>query len=102
MPWLIVFQSNFPITPPYCFGLIFIDVLYSLKSGPFYSIFCCLIVSFIFAEAVVLIDPIFASSGVIASSPNRSLKGVNPVDLDTVVLWLHTTLINSYGHFPLG
>jgi hypothetical protein len=37
-----------------------------------------------------------------ASSPNNSLNGVKPVDLDTVVLWLHTTLINSYGHFPLG
>jgi hypothetical protein len=54
------------------------------------------------AEVVVLIDPVFASSGVIASSPNRSLKGVKPVDLDTVVLLLHTTLINSSGHFPLG
>jgi hypothetical protein len=53
-------------------------------------------------EAVVLIDPIFASSGVIASSPNRSLKGVKLVELDTVVLWLHTTLINSSGYFPLG
>jgi hypothetical protein len=41
-----------------------------------------------------------ASSGVIASSPNNSLKGVKPVDLDMVVLWLHTTLINSSGHFP--
>jgi hypothetical protein len=30
------------------------------------------------------------------------LKGVNPVDLDTGVLWLHTTLNNSSGHFPLG
>jgi hypothetical protein len=42
------------------------------------------------AEAVVLIDPAFASFGVIASSLNKSLKGVNPVDLDAVVLWLHT------------
>jgi hypothetical protein len=41
-----------------------------------------------------------ASSGVIASSPNNSLNGVKPVDLDMVVLWLHTTLINSSGHFP--
>jgi hypothetical protein len=48
---------------------------------------------------VVLIDHVFASSGVIASSPNKSLKGVKPVDLETVVLWLHTTLINSSGHF---
>jgi hypothetical protein len=30
------------------------------------------------------------------------LKGVNHVDLDVVVLWLHTTLISSSGHFPLG
>jgi hypothetical protein len=30
-----------------------------------------------------------------------SLKGVKPVDLDTVVLWLHTTLINSSDRFPL-
>jgi hypothetical protein len=45
---------------------------------------------------------VFASSGVIASSPNRSLKGVKPVDLEIVVLWLHTTLINSSCHFPLG
>jgi hypothetical protein len=51
---------------------------------------------------VVLIDHVLASSGVIASSPKRSLKGVKPVDLEMVVLWLHTTLINSSGHFPLG
>jgi hypothetical protein len=38
------------------------------------------------AEVVVLIDPVLASSGVIASSPNRSLKGVKPVDLEMVVL----------------
>jgi hypothetical protein len=34
----------------------------------------------------VLIDYAFASSGVIASSLNKSLKGVNPVDLETTVL----------------
>jgi predicted solute-binding protein len=45
-------------------------------------------------EARVLIDPVFASSGVIASSPNRSLNGVKPVDLETVVLWFHTTLMD--------
>jgi hypothetical protein len=72
MPWLNIFQPNFAITPFYCFGLVFIDVLHSLKS----------------VEAAVLIDPALASSGVIASSPNNSLKGVNPVDLDMVVLWL--------------
>jgi hypothetical protein len=36
---------NFSVMPFYCFGLIFIDVLYSLKSGPFYSIFCYLIIT---------------------------------------------------------
>jgi hypothetical protein len=39
MPWLNVFQPNFSVTPFYCFGLVFIDILHSLKSGPFYSIF---------------------------------------------------------------
>jgi hypothetical protein len=53
-------------------------------------------------EARVLIEPVLASSGVIVSSPNRSLNGVNHVDLDTAVLWLQTTFINSSGHFPLG
>jgi hypothetical protein len=53
-------------------------------------------------EAKVLIEPVLASSGVIALSPNRSLNGVNPVDLDIVVLWFETTFINSSGHFPLG
>jgi hypothetical protein len=53
-------------------------------------------------KAKVLIEHILASSGVFASSPNRSLNGVNPVDLDTVVLWLQTTFINSSGHFPFG
>jgi hypothetical protein len=53
-------------------------------------------------EAVVLIDHVFASSRVIASSPNKSLKGVKLVDLDTVVLWLHTSFINSSGYFSLG
>jgi hypothetical protein len=54
------------------------------------------------AEARVLIEPILASSGVIASSPNKSLNGVNHVDLETTVLWFHTTFINSSGHFPFG
>jgi hypothetical protein len=89
--------------PFYRFGLILIDVLYGLKSGPFYGVFCYLRKSVSFsAKVVVLIDSVLASSGVIASSPNRSLKGVKPVDLETVVLWLHTTLKNSSGHFPLG
>jgi hypothetical protein len=53
-------------------------------------------------EAKVLIEPLLASSDVIASSPNRCLNGVNPVDLQTTVLWFHTTFISSSGHFPLG
>jgi hypothetical protein len=53
-------------------------------------------------EAKVLIEPFLASSGVIASSLNRSLNGVKPVDLETTVLWFHTTFINSSDHFPLG
>jgi hypothetical protein len=53
-------------------------------------------------EAKVLIEPVLASSGVIASSPNISLNEVNPVDLETIVLWFHTAFINSSGHFPLG
>jgi hypothetical protein len=44
-------------------------------------------------ETKVRIEPVLASFGVIASSPNRSLNGVNPVDLDTAVLWFHTTFI---------
>jgi hypothetical protein len=55
-----------------------------------------------FAETEVLIEPVLASSGVIASSPNKSMNGVNPVDLETTVLWFHTTFINSCGHFPFG
>jgi hypothetical protein len=53
-------------------------------------------------KAKVLMEPLLASSGVIASSPNRSLNGVNPVDLETTMLWFHTTFISSSGHFPLG
>jgi hypothetical protein len=53
-------------------------------------------------EARVLIDHVLASSGVIASSPNKSLNRVNPVDLETTVLWFHTTFTNSSGHFPFG
>jgi hypothetical protein len=53
-------------------------------------------------EAEVLIEPVLASSGVIASSPNKSLNGVNPVDIETIVLWFHTTFTNSSGHFHFG
>jgi hypothetical protein len=38
-----------------------------------------------YAKARVLIEPILASSGVIASSLNKSLNGVNPVDLETTM-----------------
>jgi hypothetical protein len=54
------------------------------------------------AEAKVLIETTLASSGVIASSPNKRLNGENPVDLETIVLWFHTTFISSSGHFPFG
>jgi hypothetical protein len=53
-------------------------------------------------EAKVLIETLLASSGVIGSSPNRSLNEVKPVDLETTVLWFHTTFINLFDHFPLG
>jgi hypothetical protein len=51
MPWLNIFQPDFSVTPFYCFGLIFIDVLHSLKSGPFYSIFCYMVISFVFCRS---------------------------------------------------
>jgi hypothetical protein len=54
------------------------------------------------AEARALIDHVFASSCVIASSPNKSLNGVNPVDLETTVLCFHTTFTSSSSHFPFG
>jgi hypothetical protein len=54
------------------------------------------------AEAKVLIDPVLASSSVIASSPNKSLNGVNPVDLETTVLWFYTTFTSSSGHILCG
>jgi hypothetical protein len=38
------------------------------------------------SEARVLIDPVHASYGVIASSPNKSLNRVNPVDIEMTVL----------------
>jgi hypothetical protein len=51
---------------------------------------------------MVRTDPIFTSSMVMASSPYRYLKGVNPMDLETKVLWFYTTLISSSGLFPFG
>jgi hypothetical protein len=46
-------------------------------------------------EARVLIDHVLASSSVIASSPNKSLNRVNPIELETTVLCFHTTFTNS-------
>ena len=37
-----------------------------------------------------------------ASSPKRSLKGVNFVALDSEVLCEHMTEVSSSAHFPLG
>jgi hypothetical protein len=54
------------------------------------------------AKARVLIEPVLDSFGVIASSPNKSLNGVNHVDLEITLLRFHTTFINSSGHFPFG
>lgn len=53
-------------------------------------------------EARVLIDLVFCFFRVIASSPNRSLNGVKTVHLEIVVLWFHTTFINSSDHFTFG
>jgi hypothetical protein len=53
-------------------------------------------------KANVIIELVLASSGVIASSPNKSLSRVNPIDLKTIVLWFHTTFTNSSGHFAFG
>jgi hypothetical protein len=54
------------------------------------------------AEARALIDHVFASSCVIASSPNKSLNGVNPLGLETTVLWFHTTFTSLSSHFHFG
>jgi hypothetical protein len=53
-------------------------------------------------EARVLIDYVLASSGVIALSLNKSLNGVNPVDLETTVLWFHPTFTNLCVHLPFS
>jgi hypothetical protein len=86
MPWLDIFQLDFSDAPFYCFSLVFIDIFHSLKSDPFYSVFCYMISASSSLEVVVLIDPVLASSGDMALSPNNSLNGVKPIDLDTVVL----------------
>jgi hypothetical protein len=52
-----------------------------------------------FIHGVIFLTPLRYPT---APSTNNNLNGIKPVDLDMVVLWLHTTLINSYDHFPLG
>lgn len=37
-----------------------------------------------------------------ASSPNRSLNGVNPMTREVVVLCVQSTFISSSTHFSLG
>src|SRR6185503_15247857 len=54
------------------------------------------------ASSAVLQDLSFISSGVTASSPYRSLNGVNFVVLDSVVLCDKITLDNLSIHFPFG
>jgi hypothetical protein len=51
------------------------------------------------ASNIVIALQNFISSNVTGSSPYKSLKGVKFVDMETDVLWLHTTLGNSYAHF---
>jgi hypothetical protein len=53
-------------------------------------------------EAEVPIELVLASSGFIVSSSNKILNGVNPVNLETTMLWFHTTFTNSSGHFHFG
>jgi hypothetical protein len=53
---------------------------------PYIVSFVILQASLSSAEARVLIELVLASSGVIASSPNKSLNGVKHVDLETTVL----------------
>ena len=51
---------------------------------------------------VTLGDLCVSSSSKIASSPKRSLKGVNFVALDSEVLCDQMTEVSSSAHFPLG
>jgi hypothetical protein len=102
MSWLDILQFYLVGTPFDCFSLVLIDVVYSFEPSPFHGVFCYFATPSSSVEAKVLIEPLLASSGVIASSPNISLDGVNPVDLETTVLWFHTTFISSSGHFSLG
>jgi hypothetical protein len=102
MSWLDILRFYLAVAPFDCFSLVLIDVVYCLESGPSMMSFVILQPSSSYVEAKVLIEPLLDSSGVIASSPNRSLNGVNPVDLEMEVLWFHTTFISSSGHFPLG
>jgi len=58
--------------------------------------------SILFVPSDVLQDLSLISSGVTASSPYKSLNGVNFVVLDSVVLCDQITLVNSSIHFPFG
>jgi hypothetical protein len=83
----IIFFSLIFVSPLDYFDLIFIDVINCLKSDPFYSVFCYFGTVFVLCQSYrVLIDPVLASSGVIASSSNKSLNRVNPIDLETTML----------------
>jgi hypothetical protein len=102
MSWLDILQFYLAIVPFDCFSLVLIDVVHGLEPNPSMVYFVILQAFSSSVEAKVLIEPLLASFDVIALSPNRSLNGVNPVDLETTVLWFHTTFISSSGHFPLG
>jgi hypothetical protein len=54
------------------------------------------------SEARVLIDHVFASSGVFSSSPYKSLNGVKPVDLETTVYDSTPLLLIHPTTFPLA
>jgi hypothetical protein len=101
-PGLMFFSFTFRSRHLIFFSQILIDVFYCLKPGHFYGVFCHFAILFIFCKAKVFIEPLLASSGVIASSPNKSLNGVKHVDLETAVLWFHTTFINSSGPLSSG
>jgi hypothetical protein len=55
-----------------------------------------------FSVRVTLGDLYTCSSSKTASSPKRSLKGVNFVALDSEVLCDHTIEVSSSAHFPFG
>ena len=77
--FIITFQSH------YLAILAWYSLMWSITwtLTPSIVYFDILQVSSSYAEARVLIDPVLASSGVIVSSSNKSLNGVNPDDLET-------------------